>query len=68
MTAEKGGKSGVSIDFDTKGKSTSSITVTGVDEKLLRDPSRVRKLMELLDLPKGTNARLRAVGAEVIVR
>jgi hypothetical protein len=68
MKAEGGSAKGISIDFDTHGKKSSSVTVTGVAEELLRDPGRIRKLMDLLDLPKGTNARLRGVGAEVIVR
>jgi hypothetical protein len=47
-------------------RSSSSLTVDGVD--LTKDPEKLKKLMDVLDLPAGTNAKVTLVASSVIVR
>lgn len=68
MTAEESGPLELSIEFEGKGGPKSALKISGVSADLLRDPERVRKLMDVLDLPEGTNARVRYIGTDVIVR
>ena len=58
----------VVIEFESEGSVCPSMRVSGVSGDLLRDPQRVRKLMDVLDLPPGTNARVKYIGSDVIVR
>lgn len=61
-------KSDVLVEFDVSSSATPLIKLSGVDPDLLRDPERVRKIMEVLDLPEGTKARVAYYGHDVIVR
>jgi hypothetical protein len=42
--------------------------VTGVSPELLKAPEKIRQLMDLLELPEGTNARLTVSSSTTIVR
>ena len=42
--------------------------VTGVPAEVLKSPEKIRQLMDLLELPEGTNARVTVVSSTVIVR
>lgn len=54
------------IAFEKEGVQKGTLTIDGVD--LSKDPEKVRKLMELLDLPQGTNATITLVASDVIIR
>jgi hypothetical protein len=45
-----------------------AMTVTGISEELLTSEDRIRQLMEVLDLPEGTTARVTVRASTVIVR
>jgi len=45
-----------------------TVAWTGATARLHESPQRIRKLMELLDLPKGTNATVFTKASTVIVR
>lgn len=44
------------------------LKLSGVPTELARSPEKIRQLMELLDLPKGTNARVTVATSSVIIR
>lgn len=46
----------------------STLEVKGIPADLLRSPEKIRQLMDLLELPEGTNARITVVSSSVIVR
>lgn len=56
------------VEFEVGEKAAPQIKLTGVDPELLRDPQRIRKIMEALDLPEGTKARVAYFGDDVVVR
>jgi hypothetical protein len=45
-----------------------TVTITGFLPEHINRPERIRKLMDLLDLPEGTNARVVYSAEDVIVR
>lgn len=47
---------------------TPTVTITGLPAGHVNRPERILKLMELLELPKGTNARIVYSVEDVIVR
>ena len=44
------------------------VTITGISSEHINRPERILKLMELLELPEGTNARIIYSASDVIVR
>jgi hypothetical protein len=58
----------VVMHFDLPEKEAPSFRISGVSSELLRDPERVRRIMEILELPEGTRARVKYLGSDVIVR
>lgn len=67
----KGQVQRVEIHFEVKGESANEIpkiVVSGISAEALRQPEKIRQLMELLELPEGTNARILLTIGDVIVR
>lgn len=60
----------VQISFEGPGiaKDTPTVTITGLAADHVNRPERIMKLMELLELPEGTNARIVYSASDVIVR
>lgn len=56
------------IVFESKRTGKAGVKITGVSRKLIENPERIRELMDLLELPKGTNARVIVETSDVIVR
>jgi hypothetical protein len=57
------------ITFDSPSKaSTPTISITGVTADYVKRPEKIRQLMEILDLPEGTKARIISSVEDVIVR
>lgn len=54
------------ISFQTKGVEQASLTIEGAD--LSKAPDKIRQLMDVLELPKGTNATVTLIASDVIVR
>jgi hypothetical protein len=44
------------------------LRLTGVPTELARSPEKIRELMELLELPEGTNAHVTIATSSVIIR
>jgi hypothetical protein len=44
------------------------LTVRGASPEILKQGDKIRQIMDILDLPKGTNARLVYEAGDVIVR
>lgn len=45
-----------------------AVRLSGIPAELARSPEKIRQLMDLLELPEGTNARVTVMTASVIVR
>ena len=57
------------VVFSTKdGTTLGTIALTGTGGRLHESPERIKELMNLLDLPKGTDARIFAKATSVLVR
>lgn len=57
------------VVFSSKaGAPLGTIALTGAAAKLHESPQRIRELMTLLDLPKGTNAQVFAKATSLIIR
>jgi hypothetical protein len=58
------------IAFETggSGEPGPSIKLNGIPEEVLRSPEKIRKLMELLELPEGTNARVTVSTSTLVIR
>ena len=57
------------VVFSSKaGTPLGTIALTGIATKLHQSPERIREVMTLLDLPKGTRAQVFAKATTVIIR
>lgn len=57
------------LEIDTSASDVrQSITISGHIPNLHDDPAKVRQLLDLLDLPSGTQVRVVTTAASVIVR
>ncbi len=65
---EKSEVTEISFESRLEGTAAASLKVEGMAGDLLRSPDKVRQLMDLLELPEGTNARVTIVTSSVIVR
>ena len=45
-----------------------TISVGGASASVLKNPEKIRQIMEILELPEGTTARIISVAGDVIVR
>jgi hypothetical protein len=45
-----------------------SLSIAGIPSDHLKRPEKIRKLMELLDLPEGTKAQIISTVSDVVVR
>jgi len=45
-----------------------TLHVSGVSPEILKQPDKIKKIMDILELPAGTNARLVYQAEDVIVR
>ena len=68
--AKKKAASGTTAVVFTRksGAPLGTVALTGATARLHESPQRIRKLMELLDLPKGTNAKVFTKASTVIIR
>ena len=62
------GHAEIAFERPTGGEHQSAPTLSGVPTELARSPEKIRQLMDLLELPEGTNARVTIGTASVIVR
>ncbi len=51
----------------TQGKAP-KISISGLAADYIKKPEKIRKLMELLDLPEGTKARIVSSVEDVVIR
>jgi hypothetical protein len=57
------------IRFESKGAAQlPTLTISGVKSELINRPDKIRQLMDLLELPEGTDARIVFSAGDVIVR
>lgn len=57
------------IEFEAPdATAASSIRISGIPADLFNAPEKVRELMDLLELPEGTNANVRVTISSAIVR
>lgn len=65
---EEGQVTEITFEHGSAGAAAASLKLHGASSNLLRSPEKIRELMDLLELPEGTNARVTVVSASVIVR
>lgn len=58
----------VAFQHSTEAGEQSKVTITGVPSGLINAPDKILQLMDLLELPEGTNATVTVSTAVVIVR
>ena len=68
MTKEPSESIEVSFEARESTEEGPKLLISGVDADVLRQPEKIRQLMDLLELPEGTNARLVFTTMDVIVR
>jgi hypothetical protein len=68
MSSEKPPTTYVEIETPDADTVSVSISVSGHNSALLKKPEMIRKIMEVLELPAGTRARIVSVAGDVIVR
>jgi hypothetical protein len=68
MSEESHPKAHISFEGPKLGQTAPTVTITGVPTEELKRPEKIMKLMELLELPEGTNARIVYSTSDVIVR
>ena len=57
------------IEFEPReGGATSKVKISGIPADMFNAPEKVRELMDLLELPEGTNATVRVTISSAIVR
>jgi hypothetical protein len=61
-------KAHITFEGPKIGKGTPAVTISGVAAKDMSRPEKIKKLMDLLELPEGTNARVVYSTDDVIVR
>jgi hypothetical protein len=68
MTDMQHPKAHITFEGPKAGKETPTVTITGLSADQLKRPEKIMKLMEFLELPAGTNARIVYSAVDVIVR
>jgi len=69
MSGKQSSATTTEISFETKtGEPLVKIQMADVKGDLSKSPEKIKQLMDLLDLPKGTNAVVRVTVASSIVR
>lgn len=66
--AEKESKTQISFEGPNLPSESPTVTIKGLPSEHVNRPERILKLMELLELPEGTNARIIYTAEDVIVR
>jgi hypothetical protein len=61
-------KAHISFEGPRVGKTAPTITITGMAADQLKRPEKILKLMDFLELPEGTNARIIYSADDVVVR
>jgi hypothetical protein len=58
------------IRFESKGAAAQlpTLTITGIKSELINRPEKIQQLMDLLELPEGTDARIVYSAGDVVVR
>lgn len=56
------------VAFEVPGREAGKVKVTGISEEVLRSPEKIKQLMDLLELPEGTNALVSIRVTSAIVR
>ncbi len=56
------------VVFNTKDQDAQEVRLTGISPDILSRPEQIRKVMELLGMPEGTEARILHTIEDVIVR
>lgn len=68
MTDANHPKAHITFEGPKVGATGPTITITGVGADQLKRPEKIMKLMDFLELPEGTNARIVYSADDVIVR
>jgi hypothetical protein len=67
--SETSGKSKIELQIgDKSGGAEKSLTISGNVPDLHNDPSKIHQLLDLLELPQGTEVRVVTTASSVIVR
>ncbi len=56
------------VAFDVPGREAGNVKLTGISEEVLRSPEKIKQLMDVLELPEGTNALVSIKVTSAIVR
>lgn len=56
------------ICIESPNKEASSLTISGISEDFSKSPDKVHKLLDLLDMPKGTQVTISTKASTSIVR
>jgi hypothetical protein len=54
--------------IESPNKETSSLTISGISEDFSKSPEKVHQLLDLLDMPKGTQVTISTKASTSIVR
>jgi hypothetical protein len=68
MEASSEGHAEIAFEHPRGKEHEPALKLSGVSAELARSPEKIRQLMELLELPEGTNARVTVATSSVIVR
>lgn len=66
--AEKGAREETELRVTQPGEAAPSLVISGDVPNLHNDPQRIHQLLDLLNLPKGTEVKVVTTAASVIVR
>lgn len=56
------------VEIESPQGAAVTISVGGASAGVLKNPEKIRQIMEVLELPEGTTARIISVAGDVIVR
>jgi hypothetical protein len=68
VRAKKHGNLQITFEVPSQQDDAPTLTITGLPMEHINRPERILKLMDLLELPEGTNARIVYSAEDVIVR
>lgn len=58
----------ISFESAGGGEAAPSLTIAGVKSDIVNQPEKIMQLMDILELPKGTNARILYSASDVVAR
>lgn len=56
------------VAFEVPGREAEKVKLTGISKEVLRSPEKIKQLMDVLELPEGTNALVSVKVTSAIVR